>query len=73
MKLLTPEEASELLNIKSRQIKEMARQGKIPAKKVGKFWRFPDEHLCEWIQGELRRNEQLDIDSVVDRIIGKGG
>jgi len=39
MNLLTPEQVSEKFQIKLRQVKELARQGKIPAGNVGKlFW-----------------------------------
>jgi len=43
MRLLTAEEVSKLFQLKTRQVKELARQGKIPAFKVGKLWRFPED------------------------------
>ena len=50
------------------------RQGKIPAKKVGKFWRFPDNSIDEWIQKGLSGDQhQRDINLEINRIIGKGG
>ncbi len=65
--MFTPEEASGMLGIKPRQLKEMARQGKIPAVKVGKFWRFSEEALENWIwsQGNLSLNYEPDFDSII--------
>ena len=51
MELLTPEMVSEILKITTRQVLQMARQGKIPGIKVGKFWRFSEDSLKDWIQG----------------------
>ena len=68
--LLTPEQVSELFNLKVRQVTELARQGRIPAVKVGRLWRFPLDSLKRWI--EDNQNNQIShtaIDSVVDEII----
>ncbi len=67
--VLTPEEVSGLLKIKTRQVIELARQGRIPGKKVGKFWRFPADSLKRWIQSGLGEDNSPDIDLEVDRLI----
>jgi len=72
MRVLTPEEVSDLLKIKTRQVIELARRGRIPAKKVGKFWRFPADPLKRWIQSGLGEDNSPDIDLEVDRLI-RGG
>jgi excisionase family DNA binding protein len=72
MRLLTAEEVSEKFQIKTRQVKELARQGKIPAIKVGKCWRFPEDSLKDWIEnGTVCKNDQSEIDTIVDQIISE--
>ena len=48
--LLTPEQVGQLFNLKTRQVKELARQGRIPAVKVGRLWRFPEDSLKAWLE-----------------------
>jgi len=68
--LLTAEQVGQLFNLKTRQVKELARQGRIPAVKVGRLWRFPEDSLKEWIQkGQATDISQTEINSRVDRII----
>jgi len=71
MKLLTPEEVGSLFKIKVRQVKELARQGKIPAIKVGKVWRFPEDSLRDWMEKRGVANDKSEIDSIVDEIISE--
>ena len=72
MKLLSPEEVCELFQIKVRQVKELARQGKIPAVKVGKFWRFPEDSLRDWMKdGVAHDNDEREIDSIVNEIVAE--
>ena len=68
--LLTAEQVAQLFSLKVRQVKELARQGRIPAVKLGRLWRFPEDSLKEWIE-ESQTNciSQARIDSVVDGII----
>lgn len=68
--LLTPEQVSELFNLKIRQVTELARQGRIPAVKLGRLWRFPGDSLKRWIE-ESQANciSQNDITSVADQIV----
>jgi excisionase family DNA binding protein len=70
MRLLTAEEVSEKFQIKTRQVKELARQGKIPAIKVGKCWRFPEDSLKDWLKDKANlNNDQNQINSIVEKII----
>ena len=70
LNLLTPEQISELFNLKVRQVLELARQGRIPAIKVGRLWRFPVDSLKRWIEESQTNNaSQPEINSVVDEII----
>ena len=49
-KLLTPQEAAEYLNIPTSTVRIKARQGLIPATKVGRRWRFDPDLLKKWVQ-----------------------
>lgn len=47
--ILTIEEAAAYLQIGKRSIYKLAKDGKIPGKKVLNKWRFEKESLKEWI------------------------
>ncbi len=69
MDLLTPEQVSERFQIKPRQVKELARQKRIPAIKIGKVWRFSEEMLIEWIRNGRKDDNHAEINQTVDRIV----
>jgi len=72
MRLLTAEEVSERFQLKVRQVKELARQGKIPSIKVGRLRRFPEDSLRDWMKnGVVPKNSESEIDSIVDQIISE--
>lgn len=48
-KLLTPEEVSEIVSLHPETIRVMARDGRLPAVKIGRFWRFRPAAVREWI------------------------
>jgi len=47
--ILTVDEVAELLKIPRSSVYKLAQQRKIPAKKVGRHWRFRRETLINWI------------------------
>jgi excisionase family DNA binding protein len=47
--ILTVDEAAELLKIPRSSVYKLAQQRKIPAKKVGRHWRFHRGTLVNWI------------------------
>jgi excisionase family DNA binding protein len=51
--ILTVEEAAELLKIPRSSVYKLAQEGKIPAKKVGRHWRFHRPTLMRWISGQI--------------------
>ncbi len=59
--ILTVEEAAELLKIPRSSVYKLAQEGKIPAKKVGRHWRFHRITLLKWIAGELGRNPTTSV------------
>jgi excisionase family DNA binding protein len=48
---MTAEEASEFLRIDASTIRKLAADGKIPARKVGRQWRFSRKAMIRWISG----------------------
>jgi len=48
--LIDCEKAAELLGIHPKTLQQMARQGRIPAKKVGRSWRFRTSELDAWLR-----------------------
>jgi len=51
--LLDSHEAARLLCIHPKTLQLMARRGKIPAIRVGKYWRFRTSALDSWIKSEV--------------------
>ena len=48
--VLTAEEAAEFLGFNPYTIREKARMGEIPGRKVGREWRFSRRQLLEWVE-----------------------
>lgn len=46
--ILTTEEVSEIFKLPLNRVKSLARRGDIPAKKVGKDWRFKASEINKW-------------------------
>jgi excisionase family DNA binding protein len=50
--ILTVEEAADLLKIPRSSVYKLAQEGRIPAQKVGRHWRFYRPTLLKWIAGQ---------------------
>jgi len=48
-KILTLDEAAQLLRLHPEVLRRKARKGEIPAAKVGRQWRFRLQRLLEWL------------------------
>ena len=48
--VLNAEQAADLLKFHVEYVRELARQGKIPAVKVGGSWRFVREEIINWLR-----------------------
>ena len=46
------EQAAQFLGFSAYTLREKARAGEVPAKKVGREWRFLRSVLLEWLRGE---------------------
>ena len=66
--MIGPRELSELTNIPVRTITRLAFEGKIPAVKVGRQWRFIREDVERWLHASAsnRRHRILVVDDDVD-------
>ena len=58
-RLLTIDETKRYLRVKKSTIYSWANKGKIPAIKIGKFWRFKKEDIDKWL--EEKRNGQSQV------------
>lgn len=56
--VLNTEEAAEFLGLKPFTIREYAKRGTIPAKKLGKQWRFVKVDLLAWLREEAHGNQE---------------
>ncbi len=52
--VLNAEEAAEFLGFNPYTIREKARLGEIPGRKIGREWRFSRRKLLEWIEEDSR-------------------
>lgn len=48
--VLNVEEVADLLGFQPYTIREKAREGEIPGRKIGKEWRFSRRQLLEWLE-----------------------
>ena len=49
-RVLNTEEAAALLQIHPKTLQRMARQGSVPAFRIGDLWRFRASSLDEWVR-----------------------
>ncbi len=54
--LMTIEEAADYLRFHPSTVYRLARQGAIPAVKVGKQWRIHRKTLDDWVQQQIRKS-----------------
>lgn len=54
--ILTAKEVAEYLNIHPLTVHKHAREGKIPAFKIGTDWRFHKKHIERWIKQKSTSN-----------------
>ena len=60
MRILTPEEAAELLKLHPNVVRLYLREGKLPGRKIGKHWRILESELEAFMRGEIPRREGHD-------------
>lgn len=47
--VLTAEDAAQLLRVSAKTVKRMAGEGRLPAQRVGRAWRFSRVAVLEWL------------------------
>jgi excisionase family DNA binding protein len=47
--IMTPHEAADYLNLNIRTIYRLAKNGKLPGRRVGRSWRFKKDVLDKWL------------------------
>lgn len=50
--VLTVDETADLLSVSPATIRDLARKGEIPGRKVGKEWRFVRFAVLAWVSGD---------------------
>ena len=55
--VLDPKQAAEVLKISRGTLLKLANEGKIPAKKIGRQWRFSRQALLEWLKNGQTKKE----------------
>lgn len=54
--ILTAKEVADYLNLHPLTVHKYAREGKIPAFKIGTDWRFHKKYIERWIRDKLAHN-----------------
>lgn len=57
--ILTAKEAAEYLKLSIETVKAKAREGQMPAMKIGREWRFSQRQLLAWIEDASWPPEEL--------------
>jgi excisionase family DNA binding protein len=60
MEVLTVPDVARMLNLSEITVYRLAKKGKIPAKKVGRCWRFCKEAIEKWFSEQSVWEEDLD-------------
>jgi excisionase family DNA binding protein len=64
--ILTVDEAAALLKIPRSSVYKLAQEGKIPAQKVGRHWRFYRPTILKWIAGKVNFDRKPDNPEKLD-------
>jgi len=59
--LIDCEAAAELLGIHPKTVQKMAREGTLPAIRIGKHWRFRQSALDSWVRSALHSAPALCV------------
>ncbi len=61
--LLNVKQVAQYLQLKESTIYSWAQDGKIPAIKIGRTWRFRRSDLDEWLEQHLQAGDQILIEA----------
>jgi excisionase family DNA binding protein len=57
--LMNSEQAASLLGVHPKTLQKLAREGKVPAKRIGDLWRFRAKELDLWLRTEVSSTPPL--------------
>ena len=60
-KLMTVKEVADYLRVKPSTVYDWAKQGKIPAVKIGRLWRFGREEIEAWVTVGMNLNPHTTV------------
>ena len=58
--LMTIEQVAQFLQLQPETVRTMARQGRIPALRVGRLWRFDRKQIELWLVAQSTKTEEVD-------------
>lgn len=61
LELLTADELSQILRVPKTTLYTLSQQGKIPAIKIGKHWRYIKGEILKWVERNDRYNTYENI------------
>lgn len=56
LELLTADELSQILRVPKTTLYTLSQQGRIPAIKIGKHWRYIKDEIKKWIEKNYNHN-----------------
>lgn len=60
MIILNLEQATAYLQLNDTEsLRRLAQRGEVPGRKVGREWRFVQEHLADWVSEQYYQNQQV--------------
>jgi len=66
-KLLTPDEVCRILRIKKKHLYELTSERRIPYYKVGRFLRFDNARIQEWLRKRFHGDESKKLEGLFSR------
>jgi excisionase family DNA binding protein len=53
-RILTVDQVAELVSVSAYTVRQWARDGQIPALRLGKYWRFRESSIRDWLAAQER-------------------
>lgn len=66
--ILTARETAQFLKMNERTVLKLASEGKIPAAKIGRRWRFEKNLIIEWLESRMRSMPNHELASIESHI-----
>jgi len=66
--ILTARETAQFLKMNERTVLKLASEGKIPAAKIGRRWRFERNLIIEWLESRMRSMPNHELAGLENRV-----